>query len=243
MKKMMGFVMVLILMLNIVSYAENITLYGDVHFGDDNLHEKVWELCDGDLGRMYIPLLWDFSSVFDDCSIASEGVTRIEISGISKSGAIFAVNKDKRIYQCLYTFGVFQPNGIEAFSNKNDADSIYNALTKKLEQKYGTPSAQYFKEEKAYVLYSFSEQMAVPFTNCVEMANASEKSVLQNLGCAQISEWLVKLDDGNAVLINCFVGYNETNLLSVERSYTPYILYTYIPADALTSEKTTNDWL
>lgn len=245
MKKFVGILLSLtLLLIGVSALAEEITLFGNVHFGDD--YEEVTAMRkDYPEGQYtYKGVKIDMSSAYDYNNIPVFTLNGITIAGVKNSGVTFAFDKNNKLYQCLYSFGT-KPFQSSSSYEKEEADSMYLSTKKLLTEKYGAPHIQYFEDQSAYTLYSFADQLGVPFTTCVEMARSCEVNILQDLYCDKISEWLVLLSNGDSVLIDNFIGFNEPNgFTSKKRSYDVYILYTYIPADVVNQRREeNNNWL
>lgn len=235
MKKIISLVLIVAMLLIGTAFAEEITLFSNVHMG--NTYDEVVNLLaengykypktDSNSTRM--------SEAYNDNEIAILRVNTITIAGIDDSEVVFAFNGDNEAYQCLYTFGT-SPSGKYSSLTKDEADSMYLATQTMLTKKYGIPENEYFEEQSVYVLHSYTDELGVPFTNCAEMANSIETNTFSNQRCGKVSEWLITLSNGDGVLIDNFIGINDGK-------YQVYILYTYIPVEAFNQEDNTNDWL
>ena len=240
MKKIISLVLMVAMLLSGIAFAEELTLFGlfgNVHMGCP--YDEVETLL-GEYGSISTSSpLTRIGTAYDDNDINILRMRNITIAGIEESEVVFAFDENEKVYQCLYTFGTASVD-TDSSLTEAEADSMYLATQTMLTNKYGIPEYEYFDEQSTYVLYSFADKLGVPFSNCVEMANSIEKSIIPNQTyCDKVSEWLVLQSNGDAILIDNFIGYTSMN----GRSYQTYILYTYIPAEVLNQEDNTNDWL
>lgn len=239
MKKIISLILMLAMLMGISAFAEEFTLFGKVPFGasKEEVESLLKEYPIANGGAM--PRRAGIAYSNKKTPVVSRNA--ITIAGIENSDVIFAFDKNDCVYQCLYTLGTYPEKVLEDL-DRDEADSMYLATLKMLTQKYGEPETQYIKAQTTYALYSFIEALDVPFTNCVEMVNATEKNAFQDLTCDKVSEWLITLENGDFILINNFIVANKMQTFNTS-SYQVHILYTFIPADALAEIQGIDNWL
>lgn len=214
------------------------TFYNGVQFGDTR-SELIKKL-----GNKCMPEPTGSSAVMPICKLKSfslwGGVT---IAGIDNCQPIFILNENDEVYQCLYDFSMHTPGSVGARSD-DEVESIFDALQRMLQNKYGVPSSLYLTDKSVYALLSYADEMDVPFTNCVELVNLYDFIVFKTK-CEKISEWLIPAGNGDYVLINNFTTSQSDGfgITKAKPHYCNFVLYTYVPKEAVEKNRSQDNWL